>query len=91
MGQGQKEWADVTVQGEVQGTGRGTQGSSTFVRFQGYDGQVAVRVPDEVMPASPLVAGERVEILCRTQTMGKFGLVLEAISVKRLPKGEVKA
>ena len=85
MGQGTKEWADVVVSGEVQGTGRGTKGNATYVRFQGYDGQCTVMVPDDVMPVPPIQAGDRVEIVCRTVTMGKFGLILHGTGVKRVP------
>ena len=73
----------MVVSGVVQGTGRGTKGSATYVRFQGYDGQVSVMLPDEAMPVPPIQGGERVEIVCRTVTMGKFGLMLHGVSVRR--------
>jgi hypothetical protein len=86
MGQGQKEWADVVVSGVVQGTGRSTQGSATYVRFQGYDGQLSVMVEDGVMPSPVVARGERVELVCKSLAMGKFGLVLHAVEVRRLGK-----
>jgi hypothetical protein len=73
---------DCEISGRVTGSGRSKQDDGTYVRFGGVSGDVAVFVPDDVMPVGGVKAGERVVMAVDIGIRGKY-TNLRAVSLRR--------
>ena len=82
MGQMTVEYVDVEVRGRVVGVSRDKKEPKTWCRFKAADGQLAVVIPDVVMPVPLVQVGDDVVIAC-IPSVSNFGVRLTAGSVQR--------